>query len=70
MKDLDFSFLSKFGEIEFGEENNLMAMDFEKSFMKYFSTKRGPRGRYKFADVSENVHISEFEESFKAYFFL
>ncbi len=46
-------YLQYFGEIKFGEENNMCISDFEKSFKKYFSKgNKKPRGRYKFGEIN------------------
>jgi hypothetical protein len=61
-------FLLKFGEIKFGEENSMCINDFERSFVKYFSSKpKVPRGRYQFGEIN-NSYVKDFSRSFKNYF--
>jgi hypothetical protein len=58
----------EFGEIKFGEENNMCASDFENSFRRHFFTKeKRPHGKYKWGEIV-SVFANDFEKSLKNYF--
>ncbi|MGV9173376.1 MAG: hypothetical protein ACOC44_07385 [Promethearchaeia archaeon] len=46
----------KFGNILFGEQNNLPIFDFERSLMRYFSKiNKRPHGKYQFAEINNHA---------------
>jgi len=56
MKKNELNFLSQFGNIKFGEENNLYMIDYEHSLKKYFKEKKP-----KYRDYFENVKFAEID---------
>jgi hypothetical protein len=61
MSDGTIEYLKYFGEIKFGEERSLSAVDFESSFTRHFTnkTRSRRRGRYKIAELN-NTKLNEF----------
>jgi len=61
------NFLSQFGTIQFGEENNLCLMDYERSLKKFFTAKKSRNEDYfrmlNFAEI-DNPSLQDFNESF------
>ncbi len=68
MGSMTSDILLKFGEIKFGEENNMCANDYESSFRKYFSSiEKIPHGKYEFAEF-DNSLLKDFGASLKTHF--
>lgn len=68
MKEFFNNFLDKFGEINFGEINNICMCNFEKHFRNYFlKRERTYREYYDFRKL-DNDKIIEFEQSFIEFF--
>jgi len=67
MSDGTVEYLKYFGEIKFGEERSLSAIDFETSFTRHFTRKdRLPRGSYKIAELNNNK-LNEFRDFLTGY---
>ncbi|MFX1256546.1 MAG: hypothetical protein ACFFAN_01700 [Promethearchaeota archaeon] len=70
MKYFFDNIFEKFGEINFGEINNLCIYDFERYFKKYFSERKPFYSKYyELNGFNNNNNMSiDFEESFLEYF--
>ncbi len=64
---LDEDIFELFGEVKFGEIDNMLLNDFDRSLNRYFSKKRTRHGKYRF--ITNNSYISEFESYFESYFY-
>ncbi len=68
--------LEYFGQIKFAEEKSMSAIDFERSFTKFFSVQKRPLeksdlgkyGKIKFGENHSNA-LDEFSTSLKEYFY-
>ncbi|TXT62190.1 MAG: hypothetical protein BAJALOKI3v1_650005 [Promethearchaeota archaeon] len=67
MSKSQLEFLSQFGLIRFGEENNLCTIDYEHSLDEFFKEEKHLHGKYHFAEIDNKV-ADDFEHSFEDYF--
>ncbi len=69
-------YLDYFGQIKFAEEKSMSAVDFERSFKKFFSENKRPLeksnlrqyGKLKFAELYSNS-LNDYKNSLKEYFY-
>ena len=68
MTEVFDSIFEKFGEITFGEINNMGMCDLERCFKKYFSERKENFSTYYDFKGIDNKKVVDFEESLLEYF--